>query len=533
MPAIFLALLAYSAAPAYDTVVVCPREMRGSLAPWIEHRTRQGHSIGLMDTSNSPEQVRRGIRDAARGKSLRYVVLVGDAPLVQRPAEANSRQVPTHYQKATVVSRFGSEPTIATDNWYADLDDDALPDVAIGRITADNPAELDLIVGKILDYERSADFGMWRRHVNFVAGLGGFGTLVDAAIEAGAKKLITDGVPGGYSTTLTYASLSSPYCPEPRDFSRTICQRLNEGCLFWVYMGHGGTRGLDWLSVPGGRYPVLAAEDMATLNCMSGAPIACLLSCYAGAFDASEDCLAEHMLRTRGAPVAVLCGSRVTMPYAMAVLGNELLDACFAQRKPTLGECLLVAKRRMAADTVTGRSMASENRRALDTLARLASPPPADLEAERREHLHLFNLIGDPCLRVRYGERVELAALAKPAAGDRLLVTGSSPLDGDATVEVVARRDRMTFKPPRRSAYDGSARAAEELNATYRRANDLRYGQQQWETKKGPFRVEVPLAPDASGPCHVRVFVRGASDFALGSRDLTIEPAPSATTAAR
>ena len=83
--------------------------------------------------------------------------------------------VPTWEVPAKVVARFGSEPTIASDNGYADLDGDALPDLAVGRLTADTPAELAGMVGKILAYERSVDFGPWRRNVNLMAGLGGFG----------------------------------------------------------------------------------------------------------------------------------------------------------------------------------------------------------------------------------------------------------------------------------------------------------------------------------------------------------------------
>ena len=44
------------------------------------------------------------------------------------------------------------------------------------------------------------------------------------------------------------------------------------------------------------------------------------------------------MLATPGAPVAVICGSRVTMPYAMAVLGTELLGQVFENRSETLGQ---------------------------------------------------------------------------------------------------------------------------------------------------------------------------------------------------
>ena len=157
---------------------------------------------------------------------------------------------------------------------------------------------------------------------------------------------------------------------------------MNEGCLFWVYLGHGSTRSLDHIHVPGGHYPIMGCQQAAGLRCRSGSPIACFLACYTAAFDQPEDCLAEELLRSPGGPVAVVGGSRVTMPYAMAVMGTEMLDQCFVQHCPTLGEAILRAKRKMVdpADK-------NQNRVMLDALATLLSPAPADLAAERRRAL--------------------------------------------------------------------------------------------------------------------------------------------------
>ena len=95
--------------------------------------------------------------------------------------------MPTHYVPSQVIHRFGGEKAIAGDNWYADLDDDQLPDVSIGRLPADSPDDLRTMVDKIIAYERRPAPGNWRRRINLVAGLGGFGAIADAAIEASAS----------------------------------------------------------------------------------------------------------------------------------------------------------------------------------------------------------------------------------------------------------------------------------------------------------------------------------------------------------
>jgi hypothetical protein len=40
-------------------------------------------------------------------------------------------------------------------------------------------------------------------------------------------------------------------------------------------------------------------------------------------------------------------------------------------------------------------------RGSLDSLAQGLSPPPVDLAAERREHILMYHLLGDPLLRLR------------------------------------------------------------------------------------------------------------------------------------
>ena len=129
-----------------------------------------------------------------------------------------------------------------------------------------------MIVKKIIDYERSADFGPWRRRLNFVAGIGGFGLLADTAIESVARHFLTYGIPAGYQVSMTQASWRSPYCPDPRRFHQTTIERLNEGSSIWVYIGHGSEEQVDRVHVPGADYNILSAADVAELKCTAGAP---------------------------------------------------------------------------------------------------------------------------------------------------------------------------------------------------------------------------------------------------------------------
>ncbi|HEV7221339.1 MAG TPA: C25 family cysteine peptidase [Pirellulales bacterium] len=506
---------------AADTAVVCPPSFRHALAPWVEHRQAQGRRLAFIDNRGTAEQIRAAIRQAAKAGKLRAVMLVGDAePLGRQDAASRARSIPVHLARAKVNVNWGSEPEIATDNWYADLDDDQLPDIALGRLTADSPEELSGIVEKILAYERSQGEDLWRRRVNLVAGLGGFGQLADAALEAAAKSILTEGIPASYASSMTYASWRSPYCPDPASFNQTTLDRLNEGCLFWVYLGHGQRREVDLLRAPGGAYRILGSGDMPKLGARHGAPIALFLACYTGAFDAAEDCLAEEMLRAKAGPVAIICGSRVTMPYAMSVLGVELLKQCFAQRRTTIGEILLHAKRNTMLDPRT-----DQRSRTLDRLAAMLNPLPGDLAEERAEHLLLFNLLGDPLLELRHPRELEIEAPATVAAGGRLKVRGKSEARGEALIELVVRRDRLTFQPEARSGYRPSPETLAEYQETYRRSNDGRLGSTRAPVEDGRFEAEIDVPATAWGDCYVRVFVQGANDFAAGAVPIEIRRA--------
>jgi len=526
----FVALLTLliTAAPADgpDTLVVCPVEFREALEPWLRYRDKQGHHIVVVANDRSAVGIRKTIREVAESGSLKQVVLVGDAdPAAAHDLNVRRRSVPSHLAKAKVNVQWGSEPEIATDNWYADLDDDIVPDLAIGRLTADTSDELTQMISKIMSYEQQSAQGMWRRRVNFVAGVGGFGKVVDSVLEMATKKFLTEGIPASYCTSMTYGSWQSPFCPDPRRFHQQSMDRFNEGCLFWVYIGHGQRHYLDRVRVPGGHHHIMSNEDADLLRSAEGSPIAIFLACYTGAFDDRRDCLAEEMLSRTGGPVGVVCGSRVTMPYAMAVMSNEMMDQYFNHRCETLGEVVFKAKRKLAIDDKEDSDGQNETRQTLDAIARVISPSPKLLHEERAEHLLLFNLLGDPLLRLHHPNKVQVDVAKQVLAGDKIKVSGTSQVHGKCTVELVCRRDRTTFTPPVRRQYDPSDESLTEYTNVYERANDRCWASTSANTKAENFETELHIPEEAYGPCHIRVFVDGTDNYAMGSTAVFVKKA--------
>jgi hypothetical protein len=375
-----------------DTLVICPNGFRSALAPWQQLREQQGHRIHVVSPPATAGETQAIIRRLGKGGQFKYLLLIGDVPGGGSPASEDQRTtIPTNYVPAKINPRWGSEPTIATDAPYADLDGDQSPDVAVGRIPADSAVELSAVVRKIIRYDQYTRQVAPPKRMNLVAGVGGFGRLADALVESAARQVFSQAVPPEWDLKLTSANPNSPHCPRPGAFRECVLRQFSEPALAWVYMGHGHATELDRVPTPAGTEPILSVADLPELECSAPAPLAVLVACYTGAIDARRDSLAEELVLAEQGPIAVIAATRVTMPYGNTVLGYELLRACFTDRAAELGGIVHLAKRRALAD-----ASADSLRSSLDALAQGISPPPIELTVERREHVQMYHLLGDP-----------------------------------------------------------------------------------------------------------------------------------------
>lgn len=538
----------------FDTLVICTPQLKQTLGRWVDYRQSQGRKILLLDSQRFAKDNQTLIRLAARQHpTIDHLVLVGDAGDWQAKPTA---LLPTDFVLATVNVNFGSEFDIATDNTYGDLNDDGTPELAVGRIAATDAAELDQYIDRVIAYEggaatvatdRALSDQSWKRRINLVAGIGGFGQVTDTLIENTTRKIITDKIPGGFQTSMTQGSWRSPYCPDPRNFSSTAVERFNEGCMFWVYLGHGERQRLDALRVPKQengskrRFEILDSESVKGLDCRHGSPIALFLACYAGAIDSSQDCLAEQMMKQPAGPIAVVAGSRVTMPYAMSLLAMEMSDEYFHGQCATVGNLLMQAKQKMV-NTTDSNADTDPYRQMIETMGQTLSPLPKMLSQEKTEHLHLINLLGDPLLRLQRPERVIIDSLAiqdDGASEERSIsVSGTSPFAGSLEAELVYRRDRFRTRPKRRRKFDPDETALCAYQQQYDEAHDLVCSDQSSKIGAGDFSVTLNVPVGVRGDCRVRLMLSGKDTddlarFAIGSIDVAVPRTKSTDRATR
>ena len=290
--------------------------------------------------------------------------------------------------------------------------------------------------------------------------------------------------------------------------------------MFWCYIGHGNKRRLDRVMLPDGRCDILDCDSARFLNAQHGSPIAIFLACYTGAIDGPDDCLSEEMLRQPHGPIAIVSSSRVAMPYGMAVLSLEMLDGYFQGNVTTLGELLLQSKQKLVAE----QSESNRYRKLIESMGRAFMPEPDLLKEERKEHVHLMHLLGDPLLRLKKPVKIVLDSNDRIQAGDTLVVRGDSPLGGTMTVDICYKRDRFRNRPARRREYDSSEQAFAQYDAVYRETHQLTCCAKQFVIEPGEFEIKIDVPADASGECFVRGMVESGSGFALGARPLYVDP---------
>ena len=491
------------AAWAQDALVVTSKDLEPAVAAWKSFRESQGLKVVVREPGADVAATVASVHGASGGK-LRFVLLLGDVD-----------RVPCAYVPVAATAKWESDTRIATDAPYADIDGDGVPDLAIGRVPADSLDEARSLLARSAAYESNRDFGEWRRRLQVIAGTGGFGPLQDAAMEQMTKQFLTRDVPPSVVVTGTYGNPQSAWCPPPKEFADTTVERFNEGAFVVAYIGHGSADSVDTVKVGRERFPILGAPEVARIDVRHGAPVAVFIACSTGKFDAETDCLAEEILRRPNGPVGVIASSRVSTPYSNGILSKEMLSALWQEPAATTGELLLAMKRRLVAP----RADDAERKQIEGLAAAFYDPDESRRAADRREHLALYNLLGDPCVRLLRPAELLLDAPAKAEQGARITVTGTAPAAGRLVVELVRRRDA--------SVAIGSRKTADEWRATYLAANALAVARAEQKVQAGAFSIELVVPADArSGPCVVRAYLESAASSAAGGRAIEIPPAP-------
>ncbi len=395
-------------------IVVHPPELAPIAGQWCDYRRQTGWSVQDLDVSTlSPAdqsstsiapvvqaELRRRFADACnrgvRGGNF-AVLLLGPV------ADANGQPaIPTWHRPQHDPDLIGRDglADIATDLNYQLADDrDDLPDFMLGRVPARTAEEALAALDKVKRYETQAPSGPWRRRLTYLAGEGGFGPI-DTLLERLYIRMVDQIVPYDFDVGMTYANPSSPYCAPPGRFSEIVLNRFSEGALLINYMGHGQIDRLDRFTVDDQRYDICSIDSLKSLASNGNRmPIALLVACWTGRVDlpANRRGLGEMMLFNRNGPIAVIASTRISHPYANALVQKAFTQQLCLQRRATVGAAHLAAMRELASPDDIDRQL--ETLAQPIALAMKWNSTPAQL---RLMHIGMYALLGDPATRIAY-----------------------------------------------------------------------------------------------------------------------------------
>lgn len=498
---LFILALTASTTQAQDVLVLASKEFQPALKGWLQHRKAQGHEIAVRAPTDDIRALVREVHEES-GQKLRFVLLLGDV-----------QHVPCAYVPAVIIRQWDRATRIATDNPYADLDDDEMPDLAIGRLPADSVEEARSMLERVVAFEQNADLSSWRRKLNIITGTGGYGQMADLALEMLARQFLKDHIPPAYEVTLTYAKPDSPFCAPPAEFADTVIERINEGALVVAYVGHGNSETVDTFLHGPKRYPIFNLDHVESVATRKGPPLMVFVACSTGKYDTGRDCLAELVLKQPRGPIGVIASSRVSTPYSNGILAKEVMDQLFIARAPTAGELLMQAKRRLMEPRE-----GDKQRELLEKMAGSFYEKSAQKRADdRAEHLHLYQLFGDPCMRIPYPEPLELEIPDQVEAGRGLRFAGRAPFPGTLELELVAARD-IAFTRPR-----GKKQTDEDFRRVYDAANNRTVARTALRVEAGAFEGMLQVPEDlAPGTYIARIFAAGQKSTAIGGKRIKV-----------
>ncbi len=242
---------------------------------------------------------------------------------------------------------------------FGDGSGDTLPDMAIGRLPANNATEASAMVSKILNYEQNPPAGFWRSTISFVADSKYTASgAIDGAGDfwASSDELYTNPLyaPASLTKERIYYN-RCPSCPAPPYPTYTpastaraaILSAINAGRLIVNYVGHGGH--LVWSSDS-----IFSTTDLSELTNGGATPVMLEMTCLTGFFhspSSSLTSLAETHVRAAGkGTVASWAATGLGLDAGHSYLNKGFLNAVMNQGIAELGTAASYGKSYLIAN---------------------------------------------------------------------------------------------------------------------------------------------------------------------------------------
>ena len=250
-------------------LVVAHEDFANQLRPWIEWKTQKGFYIDVDyvgSASATSENIRNWVsaryeQGGESGNAPVFLVLVGDVDRI--PASA-----------------VGDESDQQTDLYYASVDGDYLPEMYCSRMSVETVADLEVVIGKTLMYEKyTMPDPSYLGNALLIAGQDDYWNqyIAQPTINYATQNYFNSA--HGYSNVYAYL-----------DSYDGCYNRLNTGVGYAHYTAHGGEQ--EWCG------PHLSNDDVDNLTNADKYFLGIGNCCLSGKFGYSAPCFGEKLIRT-------------------------------------------------------------------------------------------------------------------------------------------------------------------------------------------------------------------------------------------
>ncbi len=272
--------------------------------------------------------------------SLRFVAIAGSDTFDYHGYTGQSEfaLIPSLYASTSEFVQYAP-----TDALYADINDDAIPDLAIGRLPARNNQELQEMVQRIATYEQS---------VLQTTGL----FVADQTVNGDSYAAISDSLianlPEQWTTSQRYldvdcASLTGnalDQCIE-QDLRPALLSTIEQGTALTTFVGHSGPRKWSFANL-------MDTHHTRAINNPTVPTVVMQFGCWnTYHVDQANDTLAAAWLQNGASGAAAVLGATtLTETEHETRLAQEIIEIIATDPIITLGEAVVMAKQGLASE---------------------------------------------------------------------------------------------------------------------------------------------------------------------------------------
>jgi hypothetical protein len=307
----------------------------------VEEITAQFTGIDLAD------KIRNCIRSYYQNDWIKYVLLGGDTEIIPKRGLYASLGGETDEDIAADIyfsNLDGNWNNDGDNRWGESNEADLIAEVAIGRFSADTPAEAVNMIQKTTAYQNAPVASDLEKGLMVGEDLGWtvWGSDIKEEVHLGGNYwgYTTAGFPQNFDVATLYETTSFSFSALAH-----LAPLLNGGTHLVNHMGHGNT---DWVL----KFSTNQVNDNNLTNngTNHGYYIAYSQACYSGSFDNrttggsyTSDCICEKFTTIANGSVAFICNSRYGWGSGTTTNGpsqyfdRQFFDALFGEHIYTLG----------------------------------------------------------------------------------------------------------------------------------------------------------------------------------------------------